>query len=101
MTIRNYTNPIDKVSKQLYEVSYGGQILGEETRRVHLLATDLDDAIEIFCAFKKTGVPNPKEIPERVELDEQNIRNGKCAITGIEKVTNAVLIRVEQPVRKR
>lgn len=95
MTIRNYRNPIDEVSKQLYAVSYGGQTCGEETGRVHLLATDLDDIIEMFCGFYKTSIPNPKEIPEGDELSEYDREVGKRAITRIEQVTNAILTRVE------
>ena len=101
MTIRNYRNPTDDTSKQLYEVSYSGHTLGEEIGKVHLIATDLDDAVEMFCGFYKTSVPNPKDIPERDELDDIDIETGKRAITGIEKVTNAVLTRIEQQARKR
>ncbi|MBD3249399.1 hypothetical protein GF336_05115 [Candidatus Woesearchaeota archaeon] len=100
MTIQNYVNT-DGEKKQLYEVRYDGTIAcTEKDARVHLLATGLDDAIEMFCGFYKTTVPNPKEIPSTDELTEYDVRVGRRAITGIEKIMNAVLIRTEQPVRK-
>lgn len=99
MAIQNYCNMgSDRESRQLYEVRYDGtaNFSREREAKVHLLAPSLDDAIEMFCGFYKTKVPNPREIPSKGELTDHDWQIGKNVILGIERITNAVLIRTEQ-----
>jgi len=96
MTIQNFLYTTDGESKQLYEVRYDGTIFkNEKDAKVHVLATGFDDAIKMFCGFYKTRVSNPKEVPIVGELTCHDLQIGKCAITGIEKITNAIFIRTE------
>lgn len=91
MQIVNYHNRKDGEGKFLYKIRYESWRT-QDDRDVYILATDVDDALDIFNSFNETGAPNPEEIKE-VDKERRKVANKR--IKELKCLDSAVLSRSE------
>ncbi len=99
MTIENYQHKEDGNAKTLYRIKYDATSIkgikpdGDE---VYVLASGLENAIDIFTAFYKTREPNPRDFPTPDELEETDRWLARNVLKSIEKLEGAILFEEEQ-----